>query len=324
MKSAANINLYICHAILNSLFAGHQGRYARFNMLSKFYPTNEIDWELSIISNNLDALSIWMKEMWGGHPLDFSGPEESLPMPSKNALNDLVLLKKELLKCLDQSQEIVANCEDGKITFENAVTLASLLIQRAYSREHYIKGLITYAKHGNNQEEAKVWEAHMQSCFQEMTSAHEFFEELLISDEPSDKLSDDILDEVKFLPALLTCQVHDINQILVMRNDKFKHSDIELPGCDPKIWEKSQIPPEHAGYWHAYGITPKSVFSWIDHGFYEPSQAGCWHSYGFSPESAVKWSMFGFTPKDAATCVDAGLVNPELAEIWNETEGLVH
>lgn len=324
MKSATNINLYICHAILNTLFAGQQGRYARFNMLSKFYPTSEIDWELSIISNNLDALTIWMKEMWGGHPLNFSGEEEKLPLPAKNSLKELNDLKQELVSCLDKSKEIILLAENNTFGLEEAVTLTSILIQRAYSREHYIKGLIEYAKQGNNPEEAKLWENHMQSCFQEMTQAHQFFEELLLIDTPTERMQKELLDEAKFLPALLTCQIHDINQILVMRNDKFLHKDIELPNCNPKIWEDAGIPAEHAGYWHAYGITPENVYEWIDHGFYEPSQAGCWYTYGFDPKVAMKWNMHGYTPKEASTCMNAGISNPELAEVWNESEGLVH
>lgn len=324
MNNNSGFNTYLCHAILNTLFAGLQGRYARLNMLSKFYPTPEIDWELSITSNNIDALSLWIKELWAGHALDFSKEDSALTGPAKNALKELTELKSELITCLENSIEIIANLNKRELDHQEAVTLTSLLVQRAYSREHYIRGLIDYANYCNNAQESELWKQHMNSCFSEMTSAHTMFEELLVCDEPNNRLSEEIIEECRFLPALLTCQIHDINQISVIRNGKFEHQDIELPGCNPEQWKVAGIPPEHAGYWHAYGLTPDDVYRWIDHGFYEPSQAGCWYQYGFTPEKALEWSIQGFAPKEAATCVNAGLSKPELAKVWSETEGLVH
>lgn len=324
MKQATDFKLYLCHAILNTLFAGQQGRYARLNMLSKFYPTPEIDWELSISSNNIDALSLWIKELWAGHPIDFTTEDPNLSGPAKNAIKELSEIKSELTSCLENTVIILNRVEKEELDHQDAVSLTSLLIQRAYSREHYIRGLVDYANYCKNQAEADMWSQHINSCFTEMTSAHTMFEELLECDVPSRRLKEEILEECRFLPALLTCQIHDINQINVIRHHKFEHEDIKLPGCNPEVWRAAGIPPEHAGYWHAYGLSPDDVFNWIDFGFYEPSQAGCWYKYGFTPETALLWSTEGFAPKEAATCVNAGLTKPDLAKVWTETEGLVH
>lgn len=323
MTNEISFHIYVCHAYLNTLYAGYQGKFARLKALSELIDDKKYKKDLNSTCSTLDNVSFYLDQLWKDRPVIFNLEEDDLSESALECIDTLYQLEFEISNSITEVTRILDKPEH-LITFEDLAILCAYIIQRAYTREHYIQGLVQYAKTFDLPDTVERWSQHLKSCDDEINAAHQLFEQLQACMQVTPLLIDEIKEEALFIPALLECQIHDMNQVIKLDHPEFLHSDARVLGSDYHLWEESGIPAQHSGYWKAYGFHPHEVFDWMDVGFGEPAVAGAWFGRGFDPIEALIWGDAGYSPKEAFRCVQAGFLTPEMAEAWQGPDEVLH
>ncbi|MCB0336372.1 MAG: hypothetical protein KDD62_08695 [Bdellovibrionales bacterium] len=323
MEHEEGFKIYLCHAYLNTLYAGFQGKYARLRVLESLLGDDEFTLELEDTCPIIDNLSYYLDQLWKHNPINFNTDEESFCDDALECINYFYILEAELIEGVHRVSEILCKPEH-LMTYEDLASLAGHIVQRAYTREHYIKGLIQYGSTFELAETQERWQQHLLSCESEINSAHRLYESLLNSQTSTPLLVAEFREESLFIPSLLECQIHDMNQVSHLHHDDFIHRNARVLGDEHGIWEAAGIPAQYAGYWKAYGFHPMEVYDWLEFGFQEPALAGAWFGRGFDPHEALVWANAGYTPKEAFRCIQAGLATPDLVEEWQEADEILH
>lgn len=159
-----NKELYIKHSFdfLNTLHSIGQGKYVFYNILNKF-KVEQYEEEIREMIELIDFCSIWLGKLWEDQPvleMDEQGKEALFRM--NKIIEDFSIFLGEI--------EILMQKE--KIEKEDYITFLAILGRHSYTREAYIKGLITFGEKRQREDIADRYRQHLPSLQAEINDTN--------------------------------------------------------------------------------------------------------------------------------------------------------
>lgn len=306
------------NSIVGFLYAGYQGSFASYNVLSQlgFLEFNPEDLKRS--ERNLSKAEKWSKELLKGVPIlstQWTGPQT---LEAKSAFEMLVELRKELAQVTSRVRKILAQGElSGRR--EDVKYLLAAFTRHVYSREHYVRGFISLGKQYRSKPLVEQYEVFIPEIERGVTAAHNLFSIFNGEESPKKEFFQGLSEECSFLPGIFRSQMHEVQILLSSYSGPFTFEKTDIPEQDYQSWVDVQILPEQAGYWHAYHVTPPEAIRWMQVGVGDPQLCWFWISQGFTPFDAGPWVERGFFPPTAKDYRARGFSADEALEDMERT-----
>jgi hypothetical protein len=309
-------HLNITHAVVNTLTAGYQGKYAWLNVFKQLSSPAFNQAVFAETKGILDEIAVWIRELMSGRPV-LAGPD-SESREKERALDllaglrdDVSWLAAELLKM----RSLAYPAHDP----EQTELLVASLSRHAYARDHYVKGLVAYSEKFGYEEAADRWRQHLLYTPQEINLAHTFLSRLRQASGLTQKFYVDLYEETLLIPYVFRCQVQDMNRVASFYASGFSFGAAGIPDEEAAQWAALGLGPESACYWHAYGFGPDEAAAWAKAGFGDPGAAGGWKYRELGPSEAGKWRDEGFDARAASVSIMLGQTDPAEARSWKES-----
>ncbi len=311
-----NDELDTCHAYLNVLHAGLQGKQAMLHILQQLTDECSLGTELRHTRVLLEEVIAWSETLYETKwcVLQVAHDSQSIDLARLAILFEEWMDEIQRMGCA--AETILSNAEFWK-DIAAVQMLVALLGYHAYARDHYIRGLVRYGEAFERDDIAEKWRVHIPSSQQCLQIAHNFLGQLGNNTEVTTTFAFQLHEETLLLPAIFRCQVHDLNQIRALTLGEFNYEQAGFTPDEADRWVQCGIIAAQAGYWRAYEINPEEVVTWIRYGFIDPCHAGSWRYRGFSASEAFVWAQSGYSPREATIYVGFGCKSPEQARTFD-------
>lgn len=280
----------LVHATLNFLYSHLQGTFAELNMLSQlgyhgFNPDRITSVEASLTQLEQAQIDFYK----GKQDYDFKHMIQEVQQ-------DLLRLSGRVKKILSEST-LKDSPDDIRI-------LIAALARSAYTKDHLTRGILDFARFTNNKPLFDQFASSEPDIRRSLEGCHLLFSIFTEEEEPKPIFYKTLVEEGSSLPGEFRTQAHEGALLLFPENFSFSNTDI--PEADIPEWESINLPPQVAGFWHAYLISPALASEWIQSGVPQPQEAWFWGNFGFLPIQAKPWKEKGFPVLVAKDFIDRG------------------
>ena len=314
-------DLNITHAVVNTLTAGYQGKFAALSAFRLLGSARFSQVELNATREALDRISVYIQALMRGEAL-LAGPGTE-SSPDRETAHELLDALAEDVSSL--ADELLRMRDHGYVADEpdQAALLVASFCRHAYARDHYVKGLVAYSEKFGYEDAADRWRQHLIHTPREIDLAHQYLYGLKDSTKADKKFHLDLFDETLLLPYIFRCQVQDINQVKSLYGEGFTYESAGIGPDEAAKWSNMNARPAVACYWHAYDFDPDEAAAWIKMGFFEPGSAANWKYRDFGPDEAERWQGADFSPRGAMVSKVTGHKDPETARAWLEAARVI-
>lgn len=280
----------LVHGTLNFLHSQLQGAFAELNMLSQLGYHGFNPDKLVATETSLTKVEQALVEFYNGkQDQDF-----------KDMIPDI---QQDLLRLAGRVRRILAESTLKDSPDDIRVLIASLA-RSAYTKDHLTRGILDYARFTQNRPLFEQFAASQPEIIRNLEGCHLLFSIFTEEEEPMPVFYKTLIEEGSRLPGQFRTQAHEGALLFFAENFSFAHTDI--PESDIPAWESINLPPQVAGFWHAYLISPAHASEWIQSGIPQPQEAWFWSQLGFLPIQAKPWKERGFPALVAKDFVDRG------------------
>lgn len=320
MRSGAygRFEVSLSHSVLNSLYSGYQGKFTAQNMLKQlgFAKTDETG--LASSREVLDLIGLWLKRLFDGEALLTTADQPPISEDAPKIWQLFLGLKHEL-GALAKELTVFRRLPSSAHETEAAKYLVASLGRVAYSREHYIKGLVRYASAFGPPEELERWKQQATACRPGIRRVHRLFDAMGDAKATDLRLFENIRQLSLPMPGALRCLVHDMNVLLGMARGGMTYEIAGIGQDDALSWDNLEVEPQVAGYWHAYELPPDHAVAWVERGFTDPEVAGSWAVWEFTAATASAWLEAEFHPRAARDWKNHGFESSVEAAEWRDS-----
>ena len=313
----SRIDVYLTHAVLNTAYAGYQGKFTALNMLSQLGFGGVDQENLVGARRTLELVGGWLNRLWQGEAFLTTVDRKPISRDAGKIWKLFFELKKEL-KALAEELKVFRRVPDAAQNHDAGRYLLACLGRFAYGREHYIKGLLKYGEVFGPPEEAERWRQGLSSCCGELQRLHHLFDRLRACKGDDSQLFEQLRQCTLKLPGAFLAQKHDMNVVVGIARGGLTYDLAEISAEDATVFETFGVDPQAAGYWVAHDIGPEDTRQWISLGFSEPGAAATWWIHDFPPEAAAEWRSLDFDPRTAARWVEQGFTDATNAAAWQQ------
>ncbi len=333
MNGSTTFDLSLTHAVLNTLTAGFKGKFTAWNMLAQLKYSAVTAEVLSQTRLACATVDKWNARFEGGEALVTREGSEA-HSESRKLWGLFEALKRDLVELAQELRDVRGDAARHR-SQEAAVLRVGALARFAYSREHYLQGMVRFAQRSGAPASADAWREALAGCEGEIARVHQLFQALYGEDGGAEPLADVVREldqQSRRMPAMFLSQCHDMSQVVALARRGLTFDLTQISPRQVPEWRAIGMGPKTAGYWHAQGISPSAVKAWLDAGISDPIVAGGWHAEEFTADLArrwndvgldhllaVRWRQLGFSdPAQAKAWRDAGFEYPEGARVWRD------
>lgn len=314
---SAQFDVYLTHAVLNATVAGFQGKFTALNMLQQFDFAGVSSHHLSELREALRILTGWNDRLFSGEALLTTADKAPISTDAPKIWQLFLELRKELL-ALAGELAVFQRVPDAAQNMEAAHYLVAGLGRFAYSREHYIKGLVKYGEVFGPPESVQRWRQALAGCDKELARVHRLFDSVAALEADDKRFFEEIRQRSLKLSGVFRAQAHDMAVIIGLARGGLTYDMAGIDQVEAMDWDEQSVDPQTAGYWAAYEIGPSEALGWIGVDFSDPGSAAAWRIQGFVPQTAAAWSQAGFEPRTAKHWLRSGFADAAEAQAWHE------
>lgn len=212
-------------------------------------------------------------------------------------------IQQDLLKLAGRIKRILSE-STLKDSPDDVRVLIAALARSAYTKDHLTRGILDYARFTQNKPLFDQFATSEPDVRRSLEGCHLLFSIFTGEEEPKPVFFKTLLDEGATLPGLFRSQAHE--GALLFSAENFTFANTDIPEADIPAWESINVPPQVAGFWHAYLISPALASEWIQSGIPQPQEAWFWSNFGFLPVQAKPWKEKGFPVLVAKDFLDRG------------------
>lgn len=297
-------DLRLTHAYLNPLFAGFQGSYAASHVLEQLGGDAARD-STQDLREVLDWLGARLEELWQGRPVLRKAEDPPSELGAvllrffevyKGRLLDFIALVMLSLHAIQDSADA-----------ESAKFVAASVARHAYTRQHFVQGLVRYGEVFGQEEVADRWRQHTLSCQAELREANALFARLKEGASMTDRFCVELWNTAATLPGIFKNQFVDLLSAEALRGIAVTFEGLGIPAEEADRWRALGMDAAAAGRWWAFDLTPEEAAAWIVAGFtWDTTYVGAWKVRNFDVPAAVAWHTAGFGPAEAYAYVREG------------------
>ena len=293
--------------IIVFLYSNLQGLFAFHNIRLQLKHTKFSKYSIEIIKEQLQIIKPFLEKVKSGSTL-FGATENNLE--EKTNLREVNASLEKLKLLLSELATEVEPILNEKLFYNDkdkvADAVASLSF-KAYSRDNYARC------HLEIEDQLKRDGAY--EMFQELAtltkSETKQVHGLLTSLKKPEELLPDFYEYIRFFartsPALMRCNIHDINQFLVYTKEPFSFANGDFSVEEENYWARAGFGALESGYWRACAFDTDMAIEWSRAGVPDPIIAYEWKAAGFRSEITYPWLSLNFTPFLALQWVRTGL-----------------
>ncbi len=315
---SAQFDVYLTHAVLNATFAGFQGKFTALNMLQQLDFAGVSSTHLEELREALGTLTDWNDQLFAGQALLTTADKVPISADAPKIWQLFLELRKELL-ALAGELSVFQRVPEAAQNMEAAHYLVAGLGRFAYSREHYIKGLVKYGEVFGPPESVQRWRQALTSCDKELARVHRLFDSVAALEIEDKRFFEEIRQRALKLSGVFRAQAHDMAVIIGLARGGLTYDMAGIDQMEAMDWDEQAVDPQTAGYWAAYEIGPAEAQGWMGVNFSDPGSAAAWRIQGFVPETAAAWSESGFEPRSAKHWLRSGFSDAREAQSWHES-----
>jgi hypothetical protein len=310
-----NVDFNISHAVINTLHAGYQGKFAALNVSAQMGAQLDTA-EHARVKDQLDTIGGWGRALWQGTLLLSKPQKSNVSQDGKKALQMLDALKAQFIQTADEIEQTLSQQETpDDVAY---LDLAAAFVWYAYARDNYLKGMLAYCEAVKDEAQAQQCRQTLGVCQNEIQMAHEFMAAVAGGIDDRETLWLQLYDATINLPGLFRSQAADIDILRSRYDDKLTYKTVGITESEAIKWSQMGLAADIAVYWKAYGIAPEEAARWMLVKMGDPAYAATWRNRGFEPDQAAEWRAQGFTAKQAAMNRDVGYTNPSTAKSWQQ------
>ncbi len=315
-------DLCLSHAFMNALSASYRGFYVYVNAMEQLAPSAETNHAAQKIATLIETINGWWEDFKAHRPLmRFSAPPP-LAGDAVQAWNLLEVARERLGGIVGELTAV--STVDGLMANPRALySRVAIDCEAAYSRHHFIQGLILYGRILDKPDVSDRWLQHTLSCQQGINEANALLEK---TKRMNGKLLletvSEILDYTLAGPVACAQKIVDMSRIFTLFSGEFDYHHAGIRSHEVESWADRGIPPYAAGQWCAAGLNPDQVMAWISVGIADPLAVINFLWRGFDLQTAKAWWEGGFQGRFAAAWRDAGHTLEE-AVAWR-AQGVGH
>jgi hypothetical protein len=307
----SNVDLTISHGFLNTIHACYQGIYVYQTVLEAMTPTPADAMRLEQTARVLEVVGEWWARFEQLDPIVRRSQGDRLSGAAEQAWQYM----EEARRHLDTvSVDLLDTMDAGKVGLDRgarALRLAAFC-ERAYGREHYVRGLIKYGEIMDRPEVADRWRKHTLPATEGRAHATGYFEHMsALEPHVGEDEIERLLDLTLTLPLALGRQSIDILKLFGMYRGHFSHSDAGIPRGEIQPWFEGGFTPYEAAQWRRVGMRPEQAVTWIRAGVPDALMAAEFAWRDIPVEQAAAWWAAGYEGRAAAGWLREGIESPE-------------
>jgi hypothetical protein len=178
--------------------------------------------------------------------------------------------------------------------------------QEAYSREHFIQGLIAYGEVTRSPEIVSRWRSQMASAQEQVARANLLIEWLPGAGPMTPESAGPLLDETLLLPLTFSLRILDVDRLSGALRGRFGYAEAGIEESQAGGWQQLGLDPYSAGQWSLTGIGPRDCQRWLAAGVIDPYVAAHFYWRGLDFDRAQLWLQASYTGRAAAAWMRAG------------------
>ena len=323
MDNDLELNLNLTHGVLNALNSSYQGGYVFFQVLEQLAPGSGAGDSAEKLKHPLDRINKWLADFRMHQPLFLAAERPGMNAEAAEAWRLLEGAKNRLGR-LGQALKASSNVEQLLADRQALYARVAVLCESAYSRQHFIHGLVDYGEVMGREEVADRWRQQLLGCQHELAKAHYWLEQAVAAPHPTDPtLAADILNETLIFPTVIAQKITDMDSIIGYYRESFAFTDAGIPASLAPDWETRGFNPYRAGLWYRSGFDAETAEQWQKFGFepiaamhfllrgFDLAGALPWWSLAIGGYDAAAWRNGGFTPEQAKGYINQGARRPE-------------
>ncbi len=301
-KDSESIGLY--HGYLNLFHSYLQGYYTRLNVQVRLSENDESSALLTEAVAALEQIMQFYQEFWEGKSVDLSKEVQASETVFVSALVSAAMYFFE--NAPQRIAELVVK-PAKTMKMDELVELASYHIEQAYSREHFIKGLVKYGECFGLPEVADRWRQHLLSCQNEIRYANSYFSLLGAGGTSMGMVARRLQDDCVTLPGIVASKRVDLVHLESMRDPGFQLLENLFSPGEYEAWQDMGIQPLTAAYWKAFGFSAERAQNWMVAGFSEAGWAAGYYLRGIDSDDAATWATRGVDAQQALKLQEQGV-----------------
>ncbi len=300
------------HAITNYLFAGYQGRFTFYNILTQLSFPGVGTELIPETKNALNIIAGWTERLWKGDPLFSATWTEAKTFESQKALQFLGTLKPDLSALAAEVERILKTTTVGE-NRDELIYLVACIGRHSYARENYIRGFLDFGQHFSN----PTQEAHYAKLLGPAEEELKVFSSILELIKKEDAAKDPrfvqgIIERATPIVIGFRTHVHDVGQLIAQYQGGLTYEKCGFTAEEITGWKQIGIGPVAAGYWKANEFSPEEAGTWLRLNLSSPQVAHAWRLFGFEAARAQPWIQQGIPVGLARLWLTAGY-DPENA-----------
>lgn len=315
-------DLFLSHAFLNALTASYQGLYVYLSTLEQLTPSAENRNAMAKTAGTLEMFNGWWDEFKAHKPLVRHSGRPPLSGDAGSAWRLLGSARQRIASLVDQLAA-TTNLEHLMSSRRAVYIRAAADSEAAYSRQHFIQGLITYGQVMKQMDVADRWLQHTLSSQQGVKEADALVAMVQqLNGQFVPHTIADVLDRTLVLHVIFAQRLVDIARIFTLCSNDLRYTEVGILSREAKHWADRGIAPYMAGQWLATGIGAEGAVAWVASGIADPLAAANFKLRGFDAAAARQWWENGFPGRFAAAWREAGC-GVEEAAAWKK-RGIGH
>lgn len=295
------IGLY--HGYLNLIHAYMQGYYSRLSVWVDLVPSEETTTLREEAAMALDFLIPMYRELWSGRVIDLQH-ENSEQVAFLDGLVQAAFYYYDTAPAKITELIVTPPSECGA---REVGEFIGFFADQAYSRQHFVKGLISYGECYNLPDVADRWRQHLLPCQEEIHEANTYFAIAKEGARAPTELMAELQNGGLLLPGILRCKGSDLRHLEAKRRDNMSYETMLVPGEEVEQWEALGFNPVSAAAWRAYGFYPHEAADWLESGFFDPGWAAAYWLRGLNKPEATEWCSKGVNAAQAAALEAEGI-----------------
>lgn len=302
----------VAHAYLNALSAGFQGLFTATNVTQQLNPSAESEGQLRTLEPKLKWIGAQFARLKAQPALYFSGNFEPVPGEGSRLFELFDELRAENSRALPLWTSTFAELRSAPSAAKTALAVGAIA-RLAYSRNHFVQGLVWYGEAFGLEEVADRWRQQLLSCQQGIQEASYFFykaKEGLLADPP---FAATIWNAGAASPFVLRAQLNDMVAIEALRGVPAHPESYGLTPAQAAQWTAIGLALPEAAEWHGCDFTTTTAKPWFEAGIASAIIAVNWRLRDFAADRARPWIIAGFSASLAADCLRAGHADPDSA-----------
>lgn len=277
-------------------YSNLQGLFAFHNLRLQLKHTQFSKYSLEIVKEQLQIIKPLFDIIKTGNTI--FGLEDNNFQEKQNLSEVRTTLGKLKVLLTELSNEI-ENILSSSLYYSEPDKLADAvagLSFKAYSRDNYARCHLEIEDQLRNDGALKMFQDLAAATKLETKQVHDILNTL----KNSSSITADFYEYIRFFartsPALMRCNVHDINQFMVYAKEDFNYVNGDFSREEEQEWNVAGFGSIEAGYWRACSFNPQEAIEWSREGISDPLAAYDWKAAGYPSTEAYPWASLGYTP----------------------------